>query len=390
MGDAFLTAREASAELNVSRATLYAYVSRGMVESRPAPNGRHRVYRADDVRRLRGRKSGRGTTTREKGSDPVLSSAITLIEDGRLYYRGRDVVALARTTSLEAVAGLLWQADGDPFADLPDPAPPRRAGESALARAVTGLALAQDADLQALNLAPTAVARTGARIVRLLAHAFGADPHAASIAEGFATAWRVPRAMPLIRGALVLCADHELNASTYAARVVAATRATPYAVTLAGLAALQGPRHGGQRLRVQALLREAAAASDPRAAVIARLQRGEPLPGFGHPLYPDGDPRAVALHGAMTATLPLPSAVTGVAEAVETLAGLKPNIDFALVALALALKLPDDAPFALFATGRAVGWIAHALEQYESPELIRPRAHYTGEPPAAAKPAVAT
>jgi citrate synthase len=387
MSDAYLTAHEAAAELNVSRATLYAYVSRGLVDSRPAPDGRHRLYRADDVRALRGRKSGRGPGARDgtPANDAVLASSITLIENGRLYYRGRDAAALARTMSLEALAGLLWQAPSDPFA-APAPTLPPVANTSALARAVAALATAQEADLRAFNLAPEAVAETGARIVRLLAAAFGARIDASSIADGLAAAWHVPQAMPLLRAALVLSADHELNASTYAARVVASTLATPYAVTIAGLAALQGPRHGGQRLQVQALLREAAAAATPRDAVVARLQRGDPLPGFGHPLYPAGDPRARALNKLIAEGLSLPSRVVEVEAAVADLTGLAPNIDFALAALCAALDLTDEAPFILFATGRAAGWIAHAIEQYTSPGIIRPRANYVGEPPSDAKP----
>lgn len=386
MMESYLTAREAAAELNVSRATLYAYVSRGLVASRPAPDGRHRVYDANDVRRLRGRASGRGPAGRDAApADPVLASALTLIEDGRLYYRGRDAATLARSMSLETLAGLLWQCKANPFAAIPQRGFPTGSQGTALGRAIVALAAAQESDLHALNLTPDAVAHTGARIVRLLAAAFGAQPDAPTIAEGFARSWDVAGAMSLLRAALVLSADHELNASTYAARVVASTRATPYAVTLAGLAALQGPRHGGQRLQVQALLREAGAAPTPRDAVIARLQRGEPIPGFGHPLYPDQDPRAVTLQVLLADHVGIPPVIAGLDAAVRDLTGTAPNIDFALVALGAALALPEDAPFILFATGRTVGWIAHAIEQYAAPDLIRPRAHYVGEPPAAGR-----
>jgi citrate synthase len=125
---------------------------------------------------------------------------------------------------------------------------------------------------------------------------------------------------------------------------------------------------------VQGLAREAAAIG-PRAAVAARLAEGRTIPGFGHVLYPDGDPRAQAL---LERFEPSPE-MARLQSAVGAVTGLAPNVDFALVAMSQALKLPDDAPFALFATARCAGWIAHAIEQGQSGGVIRPRARYVGE-----------
>ena len=111
-----------------------------------------------------------------------------------------------------------------------------------------------------------------------------------------------------------------------------------------------------------------------RAAITARLAEDRGLPGFGHPLYPQGDPRAAALLARFAPT-PILGALS---EAVGTFTGQAPNIDFALVCLAETLKLPTDAPFALFATARCAGWIAHAIEQVQGGGIIRPRARYTG------------
>src|SRR5581483_11424542 len=135
--------------------------------------------------------------------------------------------------------------------------------------------------------------RTGARIVPALAAAVsGAMPAAAPVHAELARAWRLDaEGSDLVRRCLVLATDHELNASTYVARCIASTGASPYAALLGALGALSGPRHGGETDRVETLLREALRTEDVRSVVAARLQRGERIAGFGHPLYPDGDPR---------------------------------------------------------------------------------------------------
>jgi citrate synthase len=195
------------------------------------------------------------------------------------------------------------------------------------------------------------------------------------IHERLAAAWGGTNA-ELIRRALVLLADHELNASTFAARVAASTGASLAAAALAGLSALSGPLHGGMAARVWNLVEEARRIG-PEAAVAGRLARGVHVPGFGHPLYPAGDPRAAALLAAFTP----PGEMNALRQAVEAATGEPANVDFALVALTVALELPDDAPFALFATARCAGWIAHAVEQVATGQLIRPRASYTGPAP---------
>jgi len=385
----FLTAREAAAELNVSRATLYAYVSRGLIRSEPVQGSRGRRYRADDVRSLRRRKTPHppGEAGNVLGGARVLDSRLTLIADGALYYRGRDAAALADAATLESTAGLLWRCgDRDPFATPPPAQLPLPELPAGIEACQAQLALAAHDDPRAYNLEPPGLARTGARLVRLLTACFtGAPPSADPVHLQLARAWGGDAAATeLIRAALVLCADHELNASTFTVRVVASTRATPYAAVVAGLAALQGPRHGGMTARVAALCDEVAAQGNPRTAVAARLRRGDRLPGFGHPLYPNGDPRHVALerqfdrHGIDNHERQrLQHLAAAVAEATE----LRPNIDFSLVGLQRCFGLPPGAPIALFAIGRCVGWLAHAQEQYARPELIRPRARYIGEQP---------
>ncbi|MEQ8814213.1 MAG: citrate/2-methylcitrate synthase [Thalassobaculum sp.] len=397
---AWITAAEAAAELNVSRATLYAYVSRGLVESRGQPGSRKRLYAAADIRRLRSAGDGSAGSP-DRALDfgtPLLDSAITLIDGGRLYYRGRDALALAESASLETVAGLLWQVDdADPFAEddtAADVGGDIGAGPG-IAGAIARLALAGRADVAAYARTAPALARTGARIVRHLVAVWAGEtspdgpapdgPAPAGPAHRvLAHAWGVPAAAEAIRTALVLCADHELNASAFAVRVAASTRTTPYAAVIAGLATLEGPRHGGMTPQTLAMLAEAIRTGDGRATVTDRLRRGESLPGFGHPLYPDGDPRARAVLAAVRAATgpqPLLEVVAAVAEAGREATGLAPNVDFGLATLAATWGLDADRAIGVFAIGRSVGWLAHAAEQAASGQLIRPRARYVGPDP---------
>jgi citrate synthase len=192
----------------------------------------------------------------------------------------------------------------------------------------------------------------------------------------------LPEAAALINSALILCADHELNVSAFTARCVASAGTTPYGAVIAGLAALQGNKHGGHTERVEALFREVGEGNRVRMTIASRLRRGERIPGFGHPLYPDGDPRAKMLLARTTAVFPHKTTLAqAIVSEVQQTIGQNPTIDFALVTLARALNLPAGAPIALFALGRTVGWIGHAIEQYNLDQLIRPRARYTGTMP---------
>lgn len=394
MEDRFLTAQEAAAELGVSLATLYAYASRGMLRSEPVPGEpRARRYPREDVLRLREKKELRKEP--EKAAPkalswgmPVLESALTLIQDGRLYYRGRDAVALARTSTVEEVAALLWNGDaGRLFAE----GPPRITwhlpeGLTPIERCQVAIPLAGAADLAAWDLRPAAVAATGARILCLMAETAAGAPSLPSIAATLQAGWAPgrPEVAGPIGAALILAADHELNVSAFTARCVASANGSPWDVVSAGLAALKGSRHGGHTERVEALFREAGTAAGARRVLADRLRRGEPIPGCGHSLYPDGDPRGTALLEMAREIAPGSPAVDcalALADAYRELIHEHPTIDHGLVALSRALDLPQHTPLALFALGRAIGWIGHAIEQYGANKLIRPRAAYVGETP---------
>ncbi|GIV78262.1 citrate synthase family protein [Litorilinea aerophila] len=401
----FYTAREAAAELGISLGTLYAYVSRGLIRSEAtAEGGRKRRYHAADVqalkqRRERRRRPAQGLDDALHFGDPVLESAITLIENGRLYYRGHEATELARTHPFEAVAALLWtgrfhtegifEAEDETVARLLAPCQelaPRLRRLTPMEQLQALLPLAAAEDLAAHDLNPTAVARTGARLLALATGVLTGQAGQGPIAQQLQQAWLPdrPDAAQLLNAALILCADHELNASAFVARGVASTGATPYATVIAGLAALQGPRHGGDTARCEALLRDAR--EDVREAIARRVKQGDRLPGFGHPLYPAGDPRAACLLEATRAACPDGPAMevaNALIQAVQAHFGLYPNLDFALATLAQALELPAGRALALFALGRMAGWIGHALEQYQSDRLIRPRARYVGVRPQA-------
>jgi citrate synthase len=409
----WLDATGAAARLGVSRATLYAYVSRGLIRSQPMPgSSRIHGYAREDVERLRRRAEARRDSTQAAAhalewGTPVLESSITFIDGQSLYYRGHDVVSLARTRSIEDVASLIWTGEfgrrfGAPAPTGVQPTLPRDA--SFIARAQAMLAATAGQDASAADLRPSSVAEAGWRILHLLTDAaIGLRSRAAkqvvTIDERLARAWRTgPHGAAIIRAALILCADHELNVSSFTARCVASAGSTPYAVVIAGLSALEGFRHGGAGARVEAMLdglrsefagrRRADQERSLRRAIAARLSRGEPIGGAGHPLYPDGDPRARALLDLLRehhASSPELAYVDAFAEAVVSLVREQPNIDFALAAVGRALRLPPGAPLMVFAIGRTIGWIGQAIEQYATGQLIRPRAKYVGPGPGPAR-----
>ena len=212
-------------------------------------------------------------------------------------------------------------------------------------------------------------------------------PPVSTIEHRLARAWSArPGAADVLRAALILCADHELNVSAFTARCVASSGANPYAVVIAGLSALEGAKHGGLTARVESMLTSMRRERNLRSALAERLRRGEVIDGFGHPLYRHGDPRAAALLELLRERYPRsPERVfaAGLAEAAESVLREHPTVDFALAAVTRVLRLPPGAPLTLFAIGRTIGWIGHAIEQYATGQIIRPRAKYVGDIPPA-------
>jgi citrate synthase len=391
----YLSAREASAELAISPATLYAYVSRGLIRSEPSPDSRSHRYRAEDVRGLKERRvpSPEPRGLRSFDADlPVMDSAIaTITEDGPIY-RGVNCVDLAEKDTLEHTATLLWDVTAiDPFAadNCPHLSDAMRAiAEAArraapIDRAIAVLALAASADPGAFTRAPDGRALVGARILRLVvATMLNAAPSAQPLHLQIAKAWAADRkdAPDLIRRALVLLADHELNASTFTVRCAASTGLNLYDAVIAGLAALKGPKHGGAGVLASRLVKTLID-NDVAPVIRERVALGERFAGFGHGVYKLGDPRAMSLLEALTRAGAARKFTREVPERIAEATGEFVNIDYALAVLVHSLRLPAGSELALFAMARMVGWIAHASEQLQHGKLIRPRARYVGPAP---------
>jgi citrate synthase len=361
----------ALATLGVRQQTLYAYVSRGRIGMMPDPaDPRRSLYRAEDIADLTMRRARGRTTTRIAAStiawgEPVIATGISTVRRGRLIYRGKDAAGLAATATLEETAALLWQsAEAVTFptaaVDVADPF-----------RALAALVATSH---PMLGRSISRLYQDAAMAIGYLAASFGIDGKPEPLHQRVGRRWRLSAAQAeRVRQALVLVADHELNASTFATRVAASTGASVAASLLAGLGALSGPRHGGAGAALLALLDEAGR-TGATPAVAAWLARGQQLPGFGHPLYAEGDVRAATLLSGLA----VDQLMEELRQAAHAATGALPNIDFALTALTRSCRLPPHAPLALFTLGRSVGWAAHAIEQITTGELIRPRARYHG------------
>src|SRR5262249_10304752 len=307
-------------------------------------------------------------------------------------YRGVNCVDLAEKDTLEHAATLLWDITGvDPFA--PDNCPHvsdemRAIAEAArraapIDRAIAVLALATSADPGAFTRAPEGRAMVGARILRLLcATMLNTTPSAEPLHQQIAHAWAPDNkhAADLIRRALVLLADHELNASTFTVRCAASTGLNLYDSIIAGLAALKGPMHGGAGVLASRLVKTLID-QDPEPVIRERVALGERFAGFGHGVYKRGDPRAMSLLNALTRAGAARKFTKEVPDRIAEATGEFVNIDYALAVLIYSLRLAPGSELALFAMARAVGWIAHASEQLQFGRLIRPRARYVGPAP---------
>ncbi|HYB19060.1 MAG TPA: citrate synthase [Streptosporangiaceae bacterium] len=451
----FLTAAQAAQRLGVKPATLYAYVSRGVLSRDKATDGRASLFDPEEVERL----ARRGRPRRPAGTaDITVESAITEIAGDRLRYRGCDVTRLAVTRGFEDVAELLWTgefpparvAQTVPWRATPAAVAAGRAAQAALPAGTLPLerfqvivpAMAATDPLR-LHLDPPAVLAAGRSIIAGMVDCLpapGATAPAATVPEGTAPEGTVPevtapegaapegtapsvstppasapagatpdlpiaerlwsrlcerRPSPALRralsAALVLLADHELAASTLAARVAASVRADPYAVVATGMGAMSGALHGGASLGAEALLAAASSPEDVPRVVGELLRRGEKVPGFGHFVYRSGDPRATLLLDLVRRAAPK-SAQLAVAEAVLAEVRGKylpaPNIDFAIATMVRVAGMIRGSGEAVFAVARTAGWIAHALEAYVGPGPLRPRAVYTGRAAQAAPDAL--
>jgi citrate synthase len=385
----------AARTLGVKSETLYAYVSRGLLAAHRASDSRESFFAPSDLRGLQARPR------RAAPSTPV-SSAITLSRGDGIFYRGENVLELARTCSFEGVAAKLWQVEaGEELRWIAPPAAVRaaRAAQARLPNATLPLErfaamipFVAAHDPFRNDLSPPTVRRAAAALITTLIEALppvaeasrrspAADGVAAQLARRLS---RRPTAR-LVEGldlALVLVADHGLAASTLAARVAANTRAPIYSSIQAAVAALQGPRHGFATPWAEELLAEVATGRPVDVVVDDHLRRGESLWYSGYEA--GGDPRAELL---LEETLRLAPAartrtISKLLRFAETHAMPPAGAEFAFAAFAHGFALERGGGQAIFAVGRTAGWVAHAIEEHASPSPLRMRATYVGPDPA--------
>src|SRR5215475_13076937 len=400
----YLTAAEAARRLGVKPATLYAYVSRGVLSRVRAPDGRTSLFGAKEVEQL----ARRGRPRRPAGvADITVESAITEITGDSLRFRGLDATRLAVSRTFEEVAELLWtgefplvrESGREPWRARPAALAAGRAAQAALPDGTLPLERLQvivpamaATDPLRLQLDRPAVIAAGRNIIAGMVDCLPGDVTTGGEASVTGRLWSRlcdhrpdPGLMRALSAALVLLADHELAASTLAARAAASVRADPYAVVGTGLGAMSGALHGGASLGAETLMAAASGPEDVPRVVAELLRRGEKVPGFGHFVYRGGDPRAILLLDLVRRVAPK-SGQLAVADAVFAEVRHKslpePNIDFAIATLVRVAGMVRGAGEAIFAVARTAGWIAHALEAYYGPGPLRPRAVYTGRPAA--------
>jgi citrate synthase len=381
----WISSTQAADRLGVRLQTLYAYVSRGLLSSRRRPGLAGTWFDRRDVEAFARRKPLHHSPVRRTFAFKGVSTDVSRVDAGDLLYRGRDALALAEGHNFEEVRS--WILGGGavhPPSHIPSPAAARvvRRAVGALprdtsvpARLRVGVTAASGVDPRRSDLSDRGLCESARRITAALLWSLSdREAGATAAASGWYDAYRTPVTPPLdailervVNGSLILLLDHGLAPSTVAARVAASTRADPYAVVAAGLAALDGPLHGGAPARVHELLGAVLGGRDAGSALADHVQAcGGDVVGFGHPLYPEGDPRAAAI---LLSLARVPCAAAAI-DALERLvaeignARLRPNVDSALAVLTRALEFPPEASSSLFAIARATGWIAHAREEY--------------------------
>ncbi|KES23018.1 MULTISPECIES: citrate synthase [Pseudomonas] len=389
--DLYLSAEEAAGALGISLPTLYAYVSRKNIRSIKVEGSRSRKYWAADIERLRKLKPAAGVS----GDSPSVGaqSSITLLTDKGLYYRGQDVTQLATNASVEAVAELMWQSEGA----FQAPAPRRPKNTGALLKAVADLAvgeklvalfpLLERENPRAHDLSVDGYARTGVDVVRWFAALLvgAAAPDDRPLHRFIAESLGVNDALAdLIRQVLILSIDHELDPTTYSVRAAANTGITPYYAAIVGIASSRG-RHlaYGRNESVARLLDDICTARNPADPVVQRFREDGRILGFGSNQHGESDPRATFLLQSLHRLFARDAEFRSLLEAAEVAEELTGQpMDFILLLTFIGRKLGlQGQEIALAGVGRAIGWIAHASEQYHQHPLLRPRARYTGTLP---------
>ena len=379
-----MTPAEAAEELGVSIRTLYSYVSRKRVRSVAIDgDGKRRMYAGEDIRRLK--SSARLTGVAAPRGVLVDRSAITEVRPSGHLYRGRGAIELSETGTLEEVAALLLESPGL----FDGSTPPFPAHVPALIKATRHLSVAdqaisvfpslEEANPRSYDLSPAGFARTTVDLVRY----FSALSTRATEPSDEPTHRFIIRAMDadpamedILRRTLVLMADHDLDPTTYAVRAIANTGATPYHAAMVGLTAFRGRRlQFGRSELVNQLVEEILTSVDPARPVVRAFRHDEPMLGFGSIVYGDYDPRADELLRHIDQQFGDEQAVKRLFRAIEIgkdLLGKGPSVTLVVAFIRHRLGMPPSES-SFIGNARIVGWCAHALEQYHTRDLFRPR-----------------
>lgn len=402
--DKLLTGAQAAEFLGVKSATLYAYASRGQIVSMPSENARERSYRLSDLIRLR--QSARGFKNAKDAepvwTGPVVKSSITEIREDGHRYRGQSAIDLARAeTPFGKVAELLWDTQvvydstwrQTKALSIPRPLRALSARDGnfldVLKVLVSWLELQDPISRQLLS---SEILDTARRLIVTMAIATGIGenqkyitdgpfPVAQTLLAGFSGKTSAEQAKA-INCCLVLCADHELNASALAARVAASCDASLYSCLLSALGTFSGGLHGSASRRAEEIVTNSMQYKSTQAWLKDYLRNHPSIPGFGTELYEGGDPRARYLIEVASSISPKNKHLQRLLELVEAVReqlSEEPNLDVGLAAISYALALPAGSGSSIFAISRTAGWIAHAIEQRTYGAIIRPRAKYIGK-----------
>jgi citrate synthase len=370
----YVRAAEAARRLGVTPATLYAYVSRGRIARRRAADGRTSLFAVDDIDALLA-ASGRPERTIRPSIDVHIASAITRLGDDGIVLRGHDLATLVDERRFEDVAELLMTGELPRRpAVWPAPDPGDLDAVNTVADAAAAMSPVSRIAVAALTIGARhpdddAAAATR-RLLRVLPAMFGASQLSGRYAARLASAWseRPGRALvEAIDTSLMLLADHELATSTLAVRIAASVRAAPLTSIATGLTSLDSPLHGSAARLVHDLI-EQSAAIGPTAALSECRVADRHVPGFGHKVYRDADPRFAPLYDRVRAIDRRRMAtVDDLLATVSRSVSARPNVDFALGALTWTAGLDRDIP--IFAVARLAGWAAHYDEEITEPPL---------------------
>jgi len=411
----YVSRTEAIALLGVKADTLYSYVSRGLIRRLRHPNNRHSLYFKEDIEKIRARSDARRSEgvvaagAIRYGGEPVIATSITEITPAGQLYRGRSAIELAeQAASFEAVAELLWSGifidDStvwklDPpqqkFQALAASMGKLRAGANIhelLSILTLGLGMSRGSLSERVNQGITATLE-GRQLIQALTgcfaflsgkQAYRPFKEGESVAKAMARSLGIassPQTLRVLNAALVLSADHELSPATFSARIAASSEADMHSCIAAAICTHSGTRIARACDQLEDVFSKMATKASLVKKVLPSEKTSRAIPGFNHPIYPKGDPRANCLLRIIKENIPLTKRLENIYDFLDVAARqyqIYPRIEMAIVVMAAALGLPPKSAAGMYTFGRTAGWVAHVIEQRLTGYLIRPRAKFIG------------